>query len=102
MDIKTFEEYIKKVRWQNAKTYEKTAPHEYTVRWWRKDLEREFIDAVIFIRINGVEEMFYNKPFIYLYHGDYKYWTMGAPLNTTRVLNRALIEDYPNNRYKGG
>lgn len=92
MDIKRFEEYIKKVRWQEAKSYSKTAPHEYTIRWWRKDLEQDFIDVVLFIRANGVQEKFFRKTFIYFYHGGYKYWTMGDPLETTWVLNRALAE----------
>lgn len=91
MDQEKIENYIRSVKWQNAKSYEKTAPHEYTIRWWRKDLEQDFIDFVLFIRANGVKERFYSKTFIYYYLGDYKYWTMGDPLETTWVLNRAKI-----------
>jgi hypothetical protein len=91
MNRQKFDDYIQKVRWQEAKTYRKTAPHEYTIRWWRKDLEQEFIDVVLFIREHGVKEKFFSKTFIYFYHGDYKYWTMGDPLETTWVLNRALV-----------
>lgn len=91
MNITDFHNYIQKVRWQNAKTYEKTAPHEYTIRWWRKELDNDFINAVLFIRKHGVKESFFGKTFIYFYYEEHKYWTMGDPLDTTWVLNRALV-----------
>jgi len=91
MDLKDkarIDKYIESVRWQNAKTYEKTAPHEYTIRWWHMELEGEFIWFVNYIRANGVEEWFYKSQFIYFYYNGYKYWTMGDPMDTTWVLNR--------------
>lgn len=90
MTKERMEEYINDVFWQEAKSYAKTAPHEYTIRWWRKDLDQTFCDIVTFIRENGVKERFFSKTFVYLYMDDgYKYWTMGDPMETTYVLNRA-------------
>jgi hypothetical protein len=42
-------------------------------------------------REHGVKERWgkYNNP--YLYIDDYKYWTMGAPLEETTVINRAKV-----------
>lgn len=102
MDLQRIRKYIESVEWLRARTYEKTAPHEYTIRWWRVDLEQDFIDFVLFVRKNGVQEKFYNKTFTYFYLDEHKYWTMGDPIANTWVLNRALVKDYPNNRYKGG
>lgn len=49
----------------------------------------EFEYFVIMQREHGVNERWgkYNNP--YLYIDDYKYWTMGAPLEETTVINRA-------------
>jgi hypothetical protein len=99
--LEEVDQYIKKVDWKKAKTYRKTAPHEYTIRDWRKDLDDEFVGFAKLIRRIGTEERFYSKTFLYFYHGDYKYWTMGDPLEATVVLNRCLIKDYPDNKYKG-
>ncbi|MBL4933193.1 hypothetical protein [Clostridium paridis] len=80
--------YIVSVRWQNAKSYEKTAPHEYTIRQWKPDLEEEFIWFVNYIRANGVKEWFYKKQNIYFYYKGLKYWTMGDAMENTWVINR--------------
>ena len=85
-------QYIKTVRWQNAKTYEKTAPHEYTVRKWRPDLDDEFCWFVEYIRQNGVVETFWKNRYTYLYLDGYRYWTMGAPLAKTIIINRCPAE----------
>ena len=45
--------YIAEVRWQFAKTMPQW-PHEYTVREWRPDLEREFFEFVELIRRDAV------------------------------------------------
>lgn len=90
MNDEKFRNYIKQVRWQFANSYAKTFPHEYTIREWKLDLEDEFIDIVNFIRANGYPEKFFNKIHIYYYLDGHKYWTMGDPIETTRVLNRAM------------
>ena len=93
MNETKFRDYIKKVKWQFAKTYEKTFPHEYTIREWRLDLEDEFVDVVNFIRANGYPEKFFHKTHIYYYLDGDKYWTMGDPIETTVVLNRAKYKN---------
>ena len=52
MTLEEAEDYVKKVRWQYAKTYI-TAPHEYTCLEWNKDLHSQMIDFAYFIKING-------------------------------------------------
>lgn len=89
MELQRVRSYIGKVYWKTAKTYAKSWPHEYTIRWWRPELDEEFVFVVLYIREHGIEERFYSRKHIYLYLDGLKYWTMGDPLERTWVLNRA-------------
>jgi hypothetical protein len=88
--------YIAEVRWQFAKTMPQW-PHEYTVRAWRPDLEREFVDFVLLIRRGGVVKPWprdASSPryrLTYLELDGWEHWTMGAPVPETTVINRALL-----------
>jgi len=74
-----------------AKTIPKF-PHEYTLKKdWAS--ETDFMDAVRFIRENGKKEMFFTKQMTYYYASDgNKYWSMGAPVEITSLINRAKVE----------
>jgi hypothetical protein len=72
---------------QFAKTMPKT-PHHYTLRETWED--GSVFEAVVqFIRDHGKEEKFFRATYIYLYLEGHKYWTMGSPLDQTRLINRA-------------
>ena len=75
--------------WRFAKTMPEN-PHYYTRRkeW---DDEDAFECVVAYIREHGVPESFYSSTFYYFYLDDYKYWTMGSPINKTILINRAAI-----------
>ena len=87
---------IAKVRWQFAKTMPQW-PHEYTVREWRQDLEQEFFEFVALIRHDGIVKPWPADVATPRYHHSYleldgwDYWSMGAPIPETTVINRALI-----------
>ena len=87
-------EYIATVRWQWAKTYAKSWPHEYTVRKWRPELDQEFVAFARYVREHGRPEPFLDRTHIYLYLEGHKYWTMGAPVDETTVINRARLDGY--------
>lgn len=72
-----------------AKTMVKI-PHSYTLRDTWNDQEF-FNECVQFIRDNGAIEFFWGKPYIYFYHNGYKYWTMGNPVEQTKLINRAYV-----------
>ena len=82
--------YIGSVKWQFAKTMPEI-PHEYTVADWNPDKTESFYDFVKYIREYGKDEMFYDKKFRCLEVDNYKYWTMGAPVEETTVINRKKI-----------
>lgn len=76
-------------------TVAKTAtrnPHAYTLRknWADQDL---FEAVVEWIREHGVHVMFWRKPYVLFRHGGYRYWTMGAPVGETTLINRAIDAD---------
>lgn len=79
---------IARCEWTFAKTMP-FAPHEYIVKERCPLTTDEFEYFVNMQREHGVKERWgkYNNP--YLYIDDYKYWTMGAPLEETTVINRA-------------
>jgi len=92
IEEKRFRGYIENVRWQFAKTYANTWPHEYTVRDWRPDIGGEFTWAAQYIRDQGMPEPFFKKIHIYLSFDGWKYWTMGNPIDETTVINRAAVK----------
>ena len=79
---------IARCEWTFAKSMP-FAPHEYIVKDKCPLTTEEFEYFVIMQREHGVKERWgkYNNP--YLYIDDYKYWTMGAPIEETTVINRA-------------
>ena len=91
-DLNRVKKYIASVHWKFAKTYAKTWPHEYTIRNWEPDKDSEFAFFVMFIRKYGYPERFFRKIHIYYELDGFKYWTMGAPLEITIVINRAIID----------
>ncbi len=44
----------------------------------------------------------YNKPITYYDHEGRVYWTMGAPIEETTIINRCLKEDSYESRQKSG
>ena len=88
VDFERLREMIARCQWKFAKTMP-FAPHEYIVKDRCPLSKDEFEYFVNMQREHGVKERWgkYNNP--YLYIDDYKYWTMGAPIEDTTVINRA-------------
>jgi hypothetical protein len=83
-------EFIKFTHWTYAKTMPKW-PHEYIVRE-RVD-EQLFIDLVAHIRAYGYTGKFYKKEIVYFEEDGLIYWTMGAPIEQTTIINRCKKEN---------
>jgi hypothetical protein len=62
--------YIGQVRWQFAKTMPQW-PHEYTVREWRPDLDRQFAALADMIRTEGIANRGRGTPLRPRYHHPY-------------------------------
>ena len=83
-------DFIDSCQWRFAKTMLEW-PHEYIVRE-RVD-ENLFVQLVHHIRANGYEGRFYRKTITYWGFGDLVYWTMGAPIEETTIINRCKKQD---------
>lgn len=93
----TPEEFVAKSGWRYARTMPE-CPHEYTVRdregeGFRTtamgDLEFEWF--VRLIRAEGELEEWGGVTRPYLRVGDWRYWTMGAPVEETTIVNREPV-----------
>ncbi len=75
-------------------TYAKTMPewpHEYLVR---DRVDEELFEQLIrHIRSHGYEGRFYRKRITYYEEDGLVYWTMGAPVDETVIINRCKKED---------
>ena len=82
----TPEEFIARAPWRFAKTMP-DQPHEYTVRG--ETLDQHFDWFVLYIRDHGYKAEYRGRSYIYLGVGAWRYWTMGEPVASTTVINRA-------------
>lgn len=80
-------EYITKVFWRISKD----GSHQYTLASWEPLLSEVFKKFVIHIRQHGYIDKFFGVEYTYFNMGDYQYWSMGAPLEETILINRAKI-----------
>jgi hypothetical protein len=94
--VESARDFVAAVRWQFAKTMPQW-PHEYTVRDWNPDRDAEFAAFVELIRRQGVVKPWPADAVTPRYHhtyleiDDWDYWTMGAPVAETTVINRARL-----------
>lgn len=95
--ITQIQDFIARQKWVFAKTMPQH-PHEYVVK---KNLsffnQRLFEQITSYIRLYGRDERYLGTHPVrqYLYLGEWKYWTMGAPVLQTTILNRAKTEAHP-------
>ena len=91
--------FVDQASWTFAKTMPEW-PHEYIVRA-RVD-EQLFIDLVRHVREHGREGRFYERVLVYYENEGLVYWTMGAPLDETTIVNRCVSEDTYERRLASG
>jgi hypothetical protein len=91
--------FINSQKWTFAKTMP-LWPHEYIVR--KNVDEILFVQLVEHIRKYGYECRFYRMSSTYFDHDGMTYWTMGAPIGETTIINRCRKEDTYTERIKRG
>ena len=82
--------FIDSETWIYAKTMPQW-PHEYIVK--DKVDKGLFVELVKHIREFGYKDFFYKKQLIYFEEDNLLYWTMGAPIEQTTIINRCKKED---------
>ena len=74
-------------KWQHS--HPPQPPHTYTVRTWRPDLRQEFLAFAQLIQRLGELKTWGGRVDAYLQIDGLEYWTMGARVPETTVINRA-------------
>lgn len=92
MDIRVLEDFIEGVDWITAKSYAKTWPHEYIVRGKDGATEQLFVELAIHIREHGYAGYFFAMKITYFDYNGMVYWTQGAPIPDTIIINRVKKE----------
>jgi hypothetical protein len=82
--------FVNEEKWTYAKSMPRW-PHEYIVR--KRADENRFEQLVRHIRVNGSEGTFYQQMIVYYEEEGLLYWTMGAPLSETVIINRCKEEN---------
>jgi len=82
--------FINSATWIFAKTYAKTWPHEYIVK---DEINRSAFESMVkHIQQHGYLGKFYQKDITYFDDSNIVYWTMGAPIEETTIINRCEKE----------
>ena len=79
--------YISKVFWRTSVD----GSHQYTLGSWNPDLIEVFNKFIVHIRWHGYIEKFKGIEYTYFDVGDYQYWSMGALLEETILINRVKL-----------
>lgn len=86
--------FIDQHLWTYARTMPQ-CPHEYLLLWKAKS-EADFLRFVMTVRQFGYDQDYFGKRHRYLDVAGWRYWTMGAQMEATWVLNRAKNADVDN------
>lgn len=84
------EDFISKHHWKFASTMPRL-PHWYTLRRNARD-DAEFAAVVEEIRKRGYTKWAAGREWCYLDIGDFKYWSCGAPVPETILINRTHVD----------
>jgi hypothetical protein len=91
--------FIDNEKWTYAKTMPKW-PHEYIVR---ERVDRNLFEQLArHIRTNGFQGAFYEERYVYYEVDGMLYWTMGAPIRKTTIINRCRKESSYESRLRNG
>jgi hypothetical protein len=93
MQIEIVRSIIAKSHWKFAKTMPHI-PHYYTVRA-KAASDDDFVRLVEFIRSHGYDERWGRYYHRYLDIDGWKYWTMGAQVESTAIVNREQLKRPP-------
>ena len=96
---KELRNFIDTAEWTFAKTMPEW-PHEYIVR---ERVDKNLFEALVrHIRQHGFEGRFYQRVLTYFAEDSLLYWTMGAPIDETTIINRCKEDWSYENRLRNG
>ena len=83
-----YDQFIEKHTWTFAKTMPQW-PHWYIIR--NDSNSDQFAKFVTYIRENSKPRIWEGVEYLYLDMPPYTYWTIGNPVEETKIINRAKI-----------
>jgi hypothetical protein len=86
------ERFVEERKWTFAKTMPHI-PHWWTRRKGEHPEDPDFDAFVNYIRKHGYRARWGRHVNTYLELGEWKYWTMGAPVAETIIINRERLKD---------
>ncbi len=102
-DLAEIQAGLESCQWTFAKSYAKTAPHEWVAigRTISEQFARRAAQAIV---DHGVDEEFRIfrtvKTYRYLYLGGFKYWIMSEP-HEIQIINRVAVKVSPDQAAEG-
>lgn len=91
--LEELKEFISRNKWIYAKTYAKTAPHEYVVKFKLPEYEAKcIVDFAKYIEKEGYTKEFWGKKYFYIDIEGYKYWSCYEDIEETFVINREPLK----------
>ena len=91
----SFREFVNSFTWTYAKTDATVCPHEYIVKDRISEDKHDLFEKVVrYIRENGFTANYKGRSGQYFILDDHYYWTMGALVEETTILNRAKLSEY--------
>lgn len=90
MTDEQIQDFIDRHHWKFASTMPRL-PHWYTLRRNARD-DAEFAAVVEEIRKRGYTQFAVGREWVYLNVGDFKYWSCGAPVEETILINRTYLD----------
>lgn len=91
--------FVDTAGWTFAKTMPEW-PHEYIIR--DRVVDEHFPKLARHIRAHGFQGRFYRRVLTYYAEDGLLYWTMGAPVEETTIINRCNEEGSYENRLRNG
>ena len=88
--------YIEAVAWRTSRD----GSHAYTLIRDRPELIEQARFFIWYIRRHGYITVFRRAPYTLFDVGDYAYWTMGAPVEQTILINRRLSAEITNKSFR--
>jgi len=87
-------DFFNKQDWIFAKTYAKTAPHEYCLKEKVVGSKDDFVEAVKIIQKYGFTAYYFGYKNKYIHIDGHLYWVMHPIAEEVILINRSNIDDY--------
>lgn len=96
-NLERLRRYVASVEWRYASTFADFAPHWYTLRKDKPELDGEFVFFLMMVKHYGQWREWRNsgRRYQYLEFDGFKYWAIGVSMDATELINREPLQEAP-------